>query len=118
MYHVRRTHEAVAEVRTGFDLVAERAQFLDARPNCGSADSELLRQIGSRNRITTGRTQGSQDPSVQTHKSKSNAMSTARAEWVKAPTEIKSTPASAIARTLSRVTPPLASVRALPLHFP
>ena len=44
-------------------------------------------------------------------------MSTARAEWVSAPTEMKSTPVSAMARTVARVTPPLASVWARPLHL-
>ena len=36
------------------------------------------------------------------------------AEWVRAPTEMKSTPVSAIARAVSRVTPPEASRRARP----
>ena len=40
--------------------------------------------------------------------------STAGAEWVSAPTEIRSTPDSATARTVSRVTPPEASTRARP----
>ena len=40
----------------------------------------------------------------------SSAMSTDDAEWVSAPTEMKSTPVSAISRTVSRVTPPLASI--------
>src|SRR5262249_24998948 len=38
-----------------------------------------------------------------------------RAEWVSAPTETKSTPVSAIARTVSSVTPPEASSTARPL---
>src|SRR6185503_14307129 len=46
---------------------------------------------------------------------KSRPISTALAEWVNAPTEMKSTPVSAIARTVARLTPPLASVRARPL---
>jgi len=37
-------------------------------------------------------------------------MSTARAEWVSAPTEMKSTPVLAIAAAFSKFTPPLASV--------
>ncbi len=44
-------------------------------------------------------------------------MSTARAECVSAPTEMKSTPVSAMARTPARFTPPLASVFARPLTF-
>ena len=41
-------------------------------------------------------------------------MSRHGAEWVSAPTEMKSTPVAAIARTVSRFTPPDASVRHLP----
>ena len=41
-------------------------------------------------------------------------MSSARTEWVRAPIEIASTPVSAIARTVSRVTPPEASSRMRP----
>ena len=41
-------------------------------------------------------------------------MSTARAECVRAPTEMKSTPVAAIARTVFKFTPPLASVLARP----
>src|SRR5690606_8833264 len=44
----------------------------------------------------------------------SRPRSSARAEWVSAPTEITSTPVSAIARTVSRVTPPDASTTARP----
>ena len=40
------------------------------------------------------------------HESKSNAMSTDGAEWVRAPTEMVSTPASAYARTFASVMPP------------
>lgn len=40
---------------------------------------------------------------------KSSPRSSALAEWVITPTEMKSTPVSAIARTVLRVTPPLAS---------
>src|SRR6478735_3272982 len=42
--------------------------------------------------------------------SKSSARSSAGAECVRAPTEIQSTPAWAMARTVSRFTPPEASV--------
>src|SRR5439155_13041411 len=45
---------------------------------------------------------------------RSSPMSRAGAEWVSAPTEITSTPVSAMARTVSRVTPPLASTSARP----
>jgi len=41
-------------------------------------------------------------------------MSTARAECVSAPAETKSTPVAAIARTVFKFTPPLASVLARP----
>src|SRR6185369_1733195 len=48
------------------------------------------------------------------HQSKSRARSSAGAEWVSAPTEIQFTPVSAIGRTVSRLTPPDASVTARP----
>ena len=48
------------------------------------------------------------------HYSKSSARFSAGAEWVSAPTEMRSTPVSAIARTVSSVTPPDASVSARP----
>ena len=44
----------------------------------------------------------------------SSETSSERAEWVSAPTEISSTPVSAMARMVSRVTPPEASRRARP----
>src|SRR5690349_5151380 len=46
--------------------------------------------------------------------SSSMEMSMARAEWVRAPTGMISTPVSAMARTVSRLTPPEASTSALP----
>src|SRR5664279_5496764 len=46
--------------------------------------------------------------------SSSIEISIARAEWVRAPTEMISTPVAAISRTVSRFTPPEASISALP----
>ena len=37
--------QPVAEVRAGLDVVAQRAQFLDARPDRRAADAELLRKF-------------------------------------------------------------------------
>src|SRR5439155_6174180 len=114
---VRLVHQAVAEVRAGFDFVAQLAQRLDARPDGGAADAEPLRKLGAGHAAVFGGAQGGKNLCVgghRVHSAKSNPMSTARAEWVSAPTEMKSTPVFAMARTVFKLTPPLASVLARP----
>src|SRR5215203_7352494 len=106
-------------MRTGFNIVAQRTQVFDAGPDRCPAESKLMRQFSAGNRAITGRSQRIEDFGVDGHDyiSKSRPISTARAEWVSAPTDIKSTPVSAIARTVSKRTPPLASVCARPFTF-
>ena len=70
---------------------------------------QLLREFRAGNAVRIF-AQGGKDFCVGGHASKSRPMSTARAECVSAPTEIKSTPVWAMARTVFRFTPPLASV--------
>src|SRR5207244_3645257 len=122
--NVRRVQQPIAAVRAGLDVVTQGPQLLDARPNGRPADAELLRQVRARNAVAR-RAQRAENLGVdgrsapgfemQVHGSKSKAMSAARAECVSAPTEMQSTPVSAIWRTLARFTLPLASVLARPL---
>src|SRR5437660_5653308 len=105
-------------MRAGFDVITQGAQLLDARPDGGATDSETLRQFGAGNGAGTSGTQRVEDFHIEVHvSSKSSPMSTARAECVMAPTEMKSTPASATPRMVASVIPPLASVCPRPLHF-
>src|SRR5260221_11566675 len=112
---VRGIQQPVTEVRTGLDFVAERAEFVDSRPDGGAADAEFLRKFRACDAAFAGGAQGGENLGVNGHGSKSRPISTARAEWVSAPTEMKSTPVSAMARMLARLTPPLASVWERPL---
>ena len=46
--------QPVAPVRAGLDLVAELAQFLDARPDGRPADAQLLGEFGAGDRAAAG----------------------------------------------------------------
>lgn len=105
--------EDVAVVWAGFDVIAGLAEFLDAVPDRGATDAELPGEDGTGRAGLPGIAQGAEDLGVGVH-AKSSARSTERAEWVSAPTEMKSTPARAMSRTVSRRTPPEASVRERP----
>ncbi len=87
MKRVRFANEPVAEMRAGLDFVAERAQCLDARPDRRAADPQLTGDVRARDPVEVP-AQGGQDFGVGGH-SKSKPMSTARAEWVRAPTGCK-----------------------------
>src|SRR4051812_48982322 len=113
MQHVGNIDQTVAIMRARLDLISQRAQILDVRPNCRARDAQPGRKFGARDRVVPSLSHRGEDASVQRHW-KSSAISTARAECVIAPTEIKSTPVSATARTFARFIPPLASVLALP----
>src|SRR3954463_10089727 len=102
-------------MRAGFDVVAELAQFFDARPNGGAGHAEFLREFGAGDGFIAGSAQGFKNLGVESHSdSKSSPISTAGAEWVSAPTEMKSTPVWAMAWTPASEMPPLASVWARP----
>src|ERR1700694_4721531 len=98
-------------------------------PDCGSGNVEKQAQLFSRDYFPFFLPEGIKNLQIERryvltgciaryrsqHTSRSMDMSTARAECVSAPTDIISTPVSAIPRMESRLTPPEASTRALPL---
>ena len=51
---IRSAEQPVAQVRAGLDVVAERAQVLDARPDGGAADAEALGQFRARDAPSRG----------------------------------------------------------------
>src|SRR5262245_17259724 len=108
---VRDIAQAIPVMWACFNLVTKRAQLFNARPYRRPGDAEGLRKLSTRSRAGTRVAEGGKDLRIDCHAgSKSSPISAAGAEWVRAPTEMKSTPLSAIARTVARVTPPLASV--------
>jgi len=50
MEQVGRAQQPVAQVRAGFDVVAQVAQALDARPDGGAANPQFAGKIGPGNR--------------------------------------------------------------------
>ena len=93
--------ELVAMVWAGLDVVAGLAKVLDTGPDRSPGDSQILGQCGSGDASLSGSPHCGQNASVGIHGRKSKPMSTARAEWVSAPTEMKLTPVSATARTVA-----------------
>ncbi len=65
--HVRHADEAVAEVRAGLDFVAENAEFLNARPDGGAADAELMGEIRAGDTSFTSGAEGGEDFGVNGH---------------------------------------------------
>ena len=107
---IRGRAELVTVVRAGLDVVTGLAKVLDTGPDRSPGDSQILGQCGSGDASLSGSPHCGQNASVGIHGRKSKPMSTARAEWVSAPIEIKLTPVSATARTVASWMPPLASV--------
>src|SRR6185503_17741664 len=138
---VRRAAQPVAAARLGLDPVAARAQRLDVLPDLCARDPVLVGQRFTRAGPVAGAAQRIEHahrprahlralpcrgpPSLASGSLRvglrppcprvsSSATSAAGAEWVRAPIEIRCTPVSATARTLARLTPPLASSSAWP----
>lgn len=64
---VGRADQPVALMRAGLDLIAERAQVIDARPDGGAAHAELLRKLRARHRTASSAAHGQENLCINGH---------------------------------------------------
>src|SRR4030095_7957481 len=106
---IRRSDEPVSKVWSFLDLKPSVAQLRTAFADNRQCRAEFGGEMSRRQMDARGAKRNEQRNVESAHGSSSSEKSIAGAECVSAPTEIKSTPVAAIAGTLLRVTPPLAS---------